>query len=330
MKEQLSITSDNLSQAGFDVEFAGASDVGRVRKVNQDSYFIGPLQKQSVMAIVADGMGGHENGEVASRMAVDGIIEHFQEDSSHTPVALAEAVKTTNLDIFNYATESTGSNGMGTTLTLLYMQDQLGLVGHVGDSRAYLVREGKIQQITNDHSWVADRVRQGVLTEFEAKNHHWRNVITNALGTTKEVRLDLSHVNLEQGDRILMCSDGISSLFSDEELENTINTSTPEEAVKFLMAEADERGSPDNTTTLIIHILNTVSRPKGYKLPEDSSVAHSIKINDSMQGIRKIEEVYPTVGFMANIRKQSWYPFRFWLLGCLSLFLLFLLIINNN
>lgn len=328
MSKQLSITTDTLSQSGFDVEFAGASDVGRVRKVNQDSYFVGPLEKQSVMAIVADGMGGHENGEVASRMAVDGIIKHFKEESSHTPVAIAEAVKTTNQDIFTFASKSTASNSMGTTLTLMYMQDEVGLIGHVGDSRAYLVREGKIQQVTNDHSWVADRVRQGVLTEFEAKNHHWRNVITNALGTTKEVRLDLSHVNLEPGDRILMCSDGISSLFSDEELGSTVSSSSPEEAVKFLMAEADERGSPDNTTTIIVHVLNTVSRPKGYRLPEDSSVAHSIKINDSLQGLRKVEDIYPTIGVMANIRKKPWYPFRFWILGCLGLLLAFLIILN--
>jgi PPM family protein phosphatase len=134
--------------------YAGLSEAGRVRSINQDSHFVGEMETGYV-AVVADGMGGHKTGEVASQKAVETIRGELSQASTHPPAALAKAVQAANLEIFDYASLHPEHQGMGTTLTTVFIDDQVGLVGHVGDSRAYLIRNNGIRQLTFDHSWVS-------------------------------------------------------------------------------------------------------------------------------------------------------------------------------
>ena len=262
----LSVPKREKSSSGTVVSYSGATEAGRVRAINQDSFYVGQVHN-AYLAIVADGMGGHKTGEVASQKAVEVIQRELQSAQNYPPAALARAVQAANLEVYDYATENPEHQGMGTTLTTIYIDDQVGLVGHVGDSRAYLVRDGVIRQLTFDHSWVAERVRQGILTQDEAKVHRLRNVITNALGATPEVKLDVLHFDVKPGDRIVMCSDGVSMLMSDEQLRDIVQDFTPEEATARLIDESNKRGSPDNVTAVVLEIKAVEPRNKRYAPP---------------------------------------------------------------
>ena len=304
------------------VRFAGASEAGRVRAVNQDSFFVGEVGGRGFLGMVADGMGGHQAGEVASRKAIEIVLDEFERSRAQAPAALARAVRTANLGILDYAAEHSESFGMGTTLTAVLLDDQVGLVAHVGDSRAYLLRGDEIKALTFDHSWVADRVRQGLLTEGEAKRHRYRNIVTNALGAAPEIRLDVLHFEVRSGDRILLCSDGASMLLPDGQLHALAGEGTPEEAAKRIIAESDERGSPDNVTAVVMEVVELEPRTKRYALPANTSVPETVNLGETMSGVRKIEEAYAVQDLFAKMRRQKWYPYRVWLLGSLYLLLL--------
>ena len=303
------------------VHFAGQSEAGEVRKVNQDTYFVGATP-QGVLGIVADGMGGHQSGEIASQSAVKVLSRALKRAQAHPPAAIARAVQDANLEIYDYATEHPESRGMGTTLTTLLVDDQIGLVGHVGDSRAYLVRGGEIHQLTQDHSWVADRVRQGLLSEEEARHHRWRNIITNALGSTPEFKLDIFHFEVRSGDTLMLCSDGVTTLLSDEVILQILRGYAPEDAAAKLIESANERGSPDNVTAVVLFAEAVEPKPKRYDLPKED--ASSVRIGETMSGIYKVEEAYPSRNRFDKLRRQNWYPYRVWILGCIYLFVLFL------
>ncbi len=304
---------------------AGRSEAGNVRAVNQDSCFVGAIPGKGYLAAVADGMGGHMAGEVASRIAVDVLRAELGRSRAHPPVALARAAQTANTEVFGYAQQHPDHLGMGTTMTVLYIDDQVALIGHVGDSRAYLLRDGEIRQLTADHSWVADRVRQGLLTTDEARRHKWRNVITNALGANSGFRLEISHFQARDGDRVLLCSDGVSMLMPEPLLQQIASHGTPAEAAERLVAVANERGSPDNVTAVVVEVQAVEVRPKRYTLPAIAEGPDSVDITDTMSGIYDIEERYPANGWLSKIRKHPWYPYRLWLLG--SLYLLMLLLV---
>jgi serine/threonine protein phosphatase PrpC len=299
---------------------ASASSTGQVQKTNQDSFFVG-LTPQGALALVADGMGGHKSGELASQKARDILIQALAKAQRHPPLALARAVQQANLEIFDYAEAHPESRGMGTTLTAVLLDDHLALIGHVGDSRAYLIRGGRIEQLTRDHSWVADRVRQGLLSDAEAKQHQWRNIITNAVGTKPEVRLELSAIVLQPGDRLLLCSDGLSLLLADALLLQIVQNTPPEEAVAELVRRADERGSPDNVTAALLMVGNVEARPKAYTMPNELPV--SVNLGEGHEGLAKLETAFPYRGRLARVRRHPLYPYRWWLLGCLYLLGLF-------
>lgn len=307
------------------VRFAGVSDAGRVRAVNQDSYHAGEISGRGYLAMVADGMGGHKSGEVASRKAIEIVLAEFEKSRAQPPAALARAVRSANLGIVDYAAEHPESYGMGTTLTAVLLDDQVGLVAHVGDSRAYLLRGGEIRPLTVDHSWVADRVRQGLLTEGEARRHRYRNIITNALGAAPEIRLDVLHFEVQEGDRILLCSDGASMLLPDPLLSTLAGEGEPEEAVARILREADDRGSPDNVTAVLMAVEKLEPRPKRYALPDEGSEPESVNLGETMSGVRRIEEAFEVQDIFAKLRRQQWYPYRIWLLG--SLYLLLLIVV---
>ncbi len=303
------------------VVYAGLSEAGPVRKVNQDSFFVGEVGG-GYLAVVADGMGGHSTGEVASQKAVEIIRRELSQSRSYPPAALARAVQSANLEIFDYAADHPEHHGMGTTLTSVFIDDQVGLVGHVGDSRLYLVRNGEIQQLTFDHSWVAERVRQGTLTVEEAKNHRLRNIITNALGALPEVKLELSHFEVKKGDRLLLCSDGVNTLLGDDKLLETVQDAPPEEAAQRLVEAANALGSPDNVTAVVLEVTGVETRQKKYALPPERGESRSVTIGGTLSGIRKVEEVFPKRDAWSNLKRKSWFPYRFWILGSLYLVLL--------
>lgn len=322
----MGLQSPSEPRSGTRIRVSGHSEAGRVRSVNQDSFFAGVLPGVGALALVADGMGGHKTGEVASQQAVEIVRRELERARTHPPAAIARAVQTANLEVYTYATEYPEHRGMGTTLTAVLIDDQVGLVGHVGDSRAYLVRDGAIRQLTHDHSWVAERVRQGVLTEDEAKKHRWRNVITNALGATAEIKLDIHHFEVRRGDRLIVLSDGVSMLLPDERLLEIAQQHEPEEAVKALIEESNERGSPDNITAVVMEVAELEPRTKRYDLPaQQDGEPRSVALSETMTGIRKIEEAFPGRDLFSKMREQPWYPYRVWVLGSLYLVLLILL-----
>lgn len=258
-------TSDSLP-----LVFAAAlTDPGRKRALNEDAV-IQQITPYGGVFVVADGMGGHRTGEVASQMAVSNLADmlRFHEPS---PQAMLEGFETANNAIYQ-AGQKPESRGMGTTCTALWLDLPYALVAHVGDSRGYLLRDGQFIQLTQDHSWVADRVRQGLLTEEEARNHRWRNVITNALGSFPQARVDLVGVKVKPGDVFLLCSDGLSGVLEDKVLEEIVLTNPPEAAASKLIKLANDWGGPDNISVVIVTIGSHVTdRARPYSLPLDST-----------------------------------------------------------
>ena len=230
--------------AGFSV--ASRTDVGRVRKSNQDALIIG-----GGVAGVADGMGGHNGGEIASGQTRDGILRELQ---GKTPdrQALEDAVKKVNLEIWERQEKDAALTGMGTTLTLLWPGEKEMLIAQVGDSRAYLIRDGKMRQVTEDHSLVWDMVRRGVLTEEQAACHPMRNYITRAVGTEDTIEVDLFSEERKKGDRWLICSDGLYSQITKSALEEAAQTEDLETAADRLLQAALEGGGKDNISLIMM------------------------------------------------------------------------------
>ena len=306
------------------VRTAGASRAGQVRTVNQDTFFAGSVGGR-ILALVADGMGGHQTGEVASARTSDAVRRHLAASRAHPPVSLAKAIQAANREVLDHARADPRHEGMGTTLTAVLVDDQIALIGHVGDSRAYLLRQGRLQPLTEDHSWVAERVRQGILTADEARRHRWRNVITNALGATDRFRLDLAHLELRANDRILVASDGVTSLLPDALLREAMASGSPEEIVTRLLDAADERGSPDNVTAVVLVVDEVAWTPKPYDLPEP--LPWTVDVGETMSGLRQVEDRFPGRGPMRWLRTRPWYPYRLWILGSLYLLLLLLVFV---
>jgi len=230
--------------AGFSV--SSRTDVGRVRKSNQDALIIG-----GGVAGVADGMGGHNGGEIASGQTRDGILRELQ---GKTPdrQALEDAVKKVNLEIWERQEKDAALTGMGTTLTLLWPGEKEMLIAQVGDSRAYLIRDGKMRQVTEDHSLVWDMVRRGVLTEEQAACHPMRNYITRAVGTEDTIEVDLFSEERKKGDRWLICSDGLYSQITKSALEEAAQTEDLETAADRLLQAALEGGGKDNISLIMM------------------------------------------------------------------------------
>lgn len=222
------------------------TDIGRVRRDNQDAVIAaGGLYG------VADGMGGHNAGEIASGELRDGLIEETAGKTPSTDV-LSDAVKTVNTRLFKRQTEDSSLSGMGTTLTVLWPDENEMIIAQVGDSRAYLIRDGIMKQVTEDHSMVADMVRKGVLTEEQAACHPMRNYITRAVGTDEILDVDIVCEKRRTGDRWLICSDGLYGLMSRTVLSELARIPDAEEAVRQLMQTALDNGGKDNISLVLL------------------------------------------------------------------------------
>jgi PPM family protein phosphatase len=221
------------------------SDPGRRRRRNEDAYVVSPP-----LFAVADGMGGAQAGELASRMAVEAMGE---EAGTRGEERVTTLIREANRRIFARSSEDAAASGMGTTMTAaLVGDDGIVTIGHVGDSRAYLLREGRLEQLTEDHSLVAELVRTGKLSAEEAERHPQRSVITRALGTDPEVDVDTFTVDAQVGDLFLLCSDGLTTMVDDEEILRTVEGSRDdlEQAAQVLVRKANRGGGEDNITVV--------------------------------------------------------------------------------
>ena len=250
---------DSQSRDGaqrFDVaglEAVGDTHVGRVRTVNQDAYGEWTDAARGMrLFFVADGMGGHRGGEVASRLAVEQVGLAFKEDEGAAPELLKNAFERANGEIFETARRDLELTGMGTTgVALALTGERLGWVAHVGDSRAYRFRDGKLEQLTDDHSVVGELVRRGQLTSEEARIHPQSNEILRAIGTQPEIETEITRIDVEPGDRYMLCSDGLSGMLSDDAIAEVVGSTPPADAVARLIELANEAGGSDNITVQI-------------------------------------------------------------------------------
>ncbi len=231
------------------VEHAERSDTGRVRSTNEDSYLV-----RSPLFVVADGMGGASAGEVASRLAVEAFAAGLP-SGAETEDRLESVVRSANALIHSEAQADPSRRGMGTTVTAVLVGDGSAAVAHVGDSRAYLIRDGSIEQLTRDHTLVDELVRQGRLTAEEAAAHPQRSIITRALGPEPEVEVDTSTHELLAGDLLLLCSDGLTGMVDEPSLLHTVTAAkTLTAACRSLVKQANEAGGRDNITVVLVRV----------------------------------------------------------------------------
>ena len=234
------------------VAYAQLSDIGRHRETNEDASLASPP-----LFAVADGMGGAKAGEVASRLAVealDELVDREADDGEEAEASLARAAGEANRRIFTAAGDDGSLSGMGTTLTALLIRGEHGHLAHIGDSRAYLLRGGELKQLTEDHSLVAEMVREGRLTTEGAAAHPMRSVLSRALGTESEVEVDLLEVELRADDVLLLCSDGLSGPVSEDKVRKALRLPDPVRAARRLVDEALRAGGPDNITVVVVRL----------------------------------------------------------------------------
>ena len=239
--------------------FAGGTDPGRRRRRNEDSYVIDPP-----LFAVADGMGGAQAGEVASKLAAGAVKEHGADVES--------LIQEANRRVHQRSLEDPNTTGMGTTLTVAAVEDGVVSIGHVGDSRAYLVRDGSLEQLTEDHSLVGELMRTGKLSAEEAVSHPQRSMITRALGTDPNVDVDLFSVEPRDGDLFLLCSDGLTSMVNDREILRLVGEKRGDlqELVKSLIKAANKGGGEDNITVVAFEIA------EGQALAHDGATAENV------------------------------------------------------
>ena len=245
------------------IEVACLTDVGLQRANNEDSYLYwepesdGELEQRGRLAVVADGMGGYEGGQEASRLAVETVQVVYGKATTDDPLqTLREALTLAHQNIQNYALEHPELHGMGTTCTAISVVGHRLFFAHVGDTRLYRIRAGSASRLTRDHSYVGRLVESGIVRAEDAESHPQRHILTAALGSGKDVEPDVPElpISLQKGDTLILCTDGLWSLVSEQELIREVKTNTPAQACQALVKMALERGAPDNITLLILRI----------------------------------------------------------------------------
>lgn len=247
------------------------SDAGQQRDLNEDSYLLltNPMSEEKIdaMFVVADGMGGHQAGDVASQTLVEAVSTTFSSSDYHQHVAysrqhpdyyivvLKEILERINEQIYNLSSSRPDLNGMGTTATIALLKGKRLFWGHVGDSRAYLLHDGHLQQLTQDHTWVAEQVASGQMSSEEAIQHPRRHVLTQSLGNNLVIRVGRGAQDVAPGDTLLLCSDGLTSMVSKAEIQKALcSHADPQTICEQLVALANQRGGPDNITALVAQL----------------------------------------------------------------------------
>lgn len=239
------------------MKISAGTDTGRIRTSNQDSYAIGELPS-GAWAVVCDGMGGHSGGNVASAMAVevieDRIKSNVRASMSELSVKnmLESAIVTANADIFDRSQKEAQLSGMGTTAVVAVCMGSRAIIANVGDSRCYLLRGDTVSQITKDHSLVQELVDAGTITADEAQHHRMKNIITRALGLEDDVMIDFFDTDFLSGDKLLLCSDGLTNHVPDEKLSSIISANEAFDYSDKLIKEANENGGTDNITAVVL------------------------------------------------------------------------------
>lgn len=241
---------------------AGKTDKGKTRKNNEDAFLV---EDGLRLFAVADGIGGHQGGEVASRMAVETLREAAgipapeknekspDRDAGMIRAALKKGFELGNARILDAAARDKRLNGMGTTLTALFVTERSAHLAHIGDSRAYLLRQETLEQVSEDHTVVAEQIRAGVITPMQAKRSTYRHVITRALGIDPQIQVDQRTIELRENDVFLLCSDGLTEMVEDHEIARILRN-TPSAAAENLIAAANSRGGVDNITVVVLKI----------------------------------------------------------------------------
>lgn len=242
-----------------EIVVGAATDVGNARDRNQDLEFHGPVApgatggSEAYLLAVADGMGGHNRGDVASRLAIDTLVDHMQTiDEPDVSIVLRRAFRAANQDIYTQGVANGADQLMGTTMVAALIVDDELTIANVGDSRAYLLRAGALTQVTEDHSLVAEQVKMGVLSETEARTSGHKNIVTRALGQQDRVTIDIYELTLLPKDRLLLTSDGIHDYLDVDEMRQIISDTDPEDGARALISSALAQGSTDNLTALML------------------------------------------------------------------------------
>lgn len=241
------------------MKVAFKSDVGQVRSHNEDNGGFTHNKEGVLLAVVADGMGGHQAGDVASQMTIEILSKKWQETYGiTTPTTieswLAEAITDVNAQLFIHSLNNPQCQGMGTTLVAVVCTNQFVTYAHIGDSRAYLINKETILQKTEDHTLVNELVRSGQITPLEAENHPRRNVILRALGTERTIKVDIKTIEWDEEDFILLCSDGLSNKVTDSEMSDVLQKDLSlEEKATELITVANVRGGEDNISVALVH-----------------------------------------------------------------------------
>ena len=249
----------------LDLIVAARTDMGRVRENNEDKFDFFQPDELPVLAVkgsffaVADGMGGHESGQVASELGLKTVLtQYYADPDEDVEKSLCAALVAANSYVYETAQVIPGRNGMGTTCTSAVFRENQLFVGHVGDSRAYLIRNSKMEQVTEDHSWVAEQVKRGAMTEQEASMSPFRNVITRSLGAAPDVEPDVCRREVDVGDVLLLCSDGLTGYVDDATIFEIASSYGPSLAALKLIQKANENGGGDNVTVVIVAVRDIV------------------------------------------------------------------------
>lgn len=242
------------------IAYKGLSDAGLVRKNNEDAFAVDVREGAwPLLFVVADGLGGHRHGEIASLTAVDFILSYLREQlpvDNHPEAirkSLEDAIQKTNVKVYLKSLETKENEGMGTTMTLTALYDQSCFVAHIGDSRLYRMRDGVLEKMTSDHTYVNEMVAMGKLTEEESVAHPKRHILTQALGYPEYVRPEILHLDLKPEDRLLLATDGLHGFLPFKAIEKTLkNGRTPQDVVSSLIEQVLREGAPDNVTALVV------------------------------------------------------------------------------
>ena len=266
----------------FQIKRGMLSHPGMKRERNEDSVACHEpdaahdVLRKGYVYVVADGVGGRQAGEVASQYIADGIVERYHRSAtSDTREALAESIKLVNGELLERASQEQGEEGMATTLLAAVVKGGKLFLANVGDCRAYLIRDQRIEQLTEDHSFAAELVRIGRISEEEAVEHPQRSVITRYLGAEEVVEPDIFERGIQAGDIIVLCSDGLWSQLADEEISEIATGEEPFQAVKVLIDRANQRGGTDNVTAIILRVEVGVDKPVSFRQRVKSVILNS-------------------------------------------------------
>jgi PPM family protein phosphatase len=304
-------------------ESAGRTHPGKVRRRNEDSYVLDPP-----LFAVADGMGGAQAGEVASRLTAAAFREYHEADALPPDERIQSIIQEANRRIYERARADSDASGMGTTVTAALLTGGRVTLGHVGDSRAYRIRDGELEQLTEDHSLVADLMRSGRLTPEEAEAHPQRSVITRALGTDPNVDVDTMAIEAEPGDVFLLCSDGLTTMVGDEDILGILAAApTLADAAKELVRAANTGGGEDNVTVVLFRVEGDEAGEETLVAPpvhEGNGQGDPDDLEDTLTNLQPVQPAPTAVEVRKPRKKRRWGRRVFWALLALGLVALLL------